>query len=53
MRQMRTIPGGIGMLMEHWIEHYHQTGYRFDLAYCRVGSLVGQAAIQSSVEKRG
>jgi hypothetical protein len=45
VRQMRTIPGGIGMLMEHWIEHYHQTGYQFDLAYCRVGSLVGQAAI--------
>ena len=53
VRQMRTIPGGIGMLMEHLIEHYHQTGCRFDLAYCRVGSLVGQAAIRSSVEKRG
>ena len=39
--------------MEHWIEQYHQTGHRFDLAYCRVGSLNGQAAIRSSVEKRG
>ena len=39
--------------MEHWIEQYHQTGHRFDLAYCRVGSLSGQAAIRSSVEKRG
>ena len=45
VRQMGTIPGGIGKLMEHWIEQYHQTGFRFDLAYCRVGSLVGQAAI--------
>ena len=53
VRQMRTTPGGIGMLMEHWIEQYHQIGFRFDLAYCRVGSLVGQAAIRSSVEKRG
>jgi hypothetical protein len=35
--QMQTIPGGIGKLMEHWIEQYHQIGYRFDLAYCRVG----------------
>ena len=51
-RQMRTIPGGIGKLMEHWIEQYHQTGFRFDMAYCRVGSLVGQAAIRSSAEKR-
>ncbi len=45
VRQMRTTPGGIGMLMEHWIEQYHQIGFRFDQAYCRVGSLVGQAAI--------
>jgi hypothetical protein len=50
--QMQTIPGGIGKLMEHWIEQYHQTGHRFDLAYCCVGSLSGQAAIRSSVEKR-
>ena len=39
--------------MEHWIEQHHQTGHRFDLAYCRFGSLSGQAAIRSSVEKRG
>jgi hypothetical protein len=50
--QMRSIAGGIGKLMEHWIEQYHQTGFRFDLAYCRVGSLIGQAAIRSSCEKR-
>ena len=53
VNQMRTIPGGIGKHMEHWIEQYHQIGYRFDVAYCRVGSLKGQAAIRSSVEKRG
>jgi hypothetical protein len=51
--QMQTIPGGIGKLMEHWIEQYHQTGHRFDLAYCRVGSLSGQVAICSSVRMRG
>ena len=34
-------------------EQYHQIGFRFDQAYCPVGSLVGQAAIQSSAEKRG
>jgi hypothetical protein len=31
--QMRTIQGVIGKLMKHWIEQYHQTGFRFDLAY--------------------
>ncbi len=51
--QMQTIPGGIGKLMEHWIEQYHQTRHRFDLAYCCVGTLSGQAAIHSSVKKRG
>lgn len=51
--QMRNIPGGIRKLMEHWIEQYHQIGYRFDVAYCRVGSLKGQAAIRSRMEKRG
>jgi hypothetical protein len=49
--QMRTIPGGIGKLMEHWIKQYHQTGVRFDLAYCRVGSLVGQAAIRQAQKR--
>jgi hypothetical protein len=39
-------------LMEHWIEQYHQTGFRLDMAYCCVGSLSGQAAIQSSTKKR-
>jgi hypothetical protein len=51
--QMRNILGGIGKLMEHWMEHYHQVGYRFDMAYCRAGSLKGQADIRSSAEKRG
>jgi hypothetical protein len=51
--QMRNILGGIGKLMEHWMEQYHQIGYRFDMAYCRAGSLKGQADIRSSAEKRG
>ena len=53
VNQMRTIPGGIGRLMEHWIEQYHQVGHRFDMAYCRVGSLKGQAEIRARAEKRG
>jgi len=27
VNQMRDIPGGIGRMMEQWIEQYHQTGY--------------------------
>jgi hypothetical protein len=53
VNQMRTIPGGISRLMEHWIEQYHQVGHRFDMAYCRVGSLKGQAEIRARAEKRG
>jgi len=52
MTQMRNIPGGIRKLMDHLIEQYHQTSFRFDLAYCRVGSLMEQAAIRSSAETR-
>jgi hypothetical protein len=25
VHQMRTVPGGIAMLIEHWVEQYHQT----------------------------
>ena len=53
VNQMRTTPGGIGKHMEHWIEQYHQIGYRFDVSYRQVGSLFGQAVIRLSVEKRG
>ena len=52
VNQMRTTPGGIGKHMEHWIEQYHQIGYRFDVAYCQVGSLKGQASIRSSIKKQ-
>ena len=37
--QMRRIPGGIGKLMENWVEQYHQDGYRYDVSYCRAGLL--------------
>ena len=45
IKQMRDIPGGIGKLVEHWVERYHQDGFRYDLAYCRAGSLENQAKI--------
>ena len=30
VRQMRTNPGGIVRMIEHWVERYHQIGYRYD-----------------------
>ncbi len=39
-------------MMEHWIEHYHQIGYQFDVAYCRVGSLKFAAKIRATMERR-
>ena len=31
--------GGIARLIEYWAEQYHQVGHRYDLSYCRAGSL--------------
>jgi hypothetical protein len=50
--QMRTIPGGIAKLAEDWVEQYHQSGFRYDLCYCRVGDLKQQAVIRSRAEHR-
>jgi hypothetical protein len=52
VNQMRATRGGIGRLVEHWIEHYHQVGYRYDVAYDRVGSPVKAAEIRAKAEKR-
>jgi hypothetical protein len=52
VNQMRATRGGIGRLVEHWIEHYHQVGYRFDVAYDRVGSTVEAAKIRARSELR-
>ena len=53
VRQMRDVKGGICKLVEHWVEHYHQVGYRYDISYCRLGSLEKQASVRSSAEARG
>ncbi len=29
VKQMRAIRGGIGELIEYWIEQYHQTGFKY------------------------
>ena len=30
VNQMRSIQGGIGLLVEHWVEKYHQVGFKYD-----------------------
>ena len=50
--QMKAIPGGISKLAEDWVEQYHQSGFRYDLSYCRAGSLKQQAVIRSRSEAR-
>ena len=30
VRQMRQAPGGIVRLIEHWVERYHQIGFKYD-----------------------
>ena len=51
VNQMQDIPGGIGRMMEHWIEQYHQTGYRFDVAYSRTGSTERAANVRARLER--
>ena len=51
-RQLLSINGGISRLIKHWVEQYHQVGHRYDLSYCRAGSLEKQAEFGSRLEKR-
>ena len=53
VRQMLLIDGGLARLIEHWVEQYHQVGRRYDLSYCRAGSLEKQAKLRSKLERRG
>jgi hypothetical protein len=48
----QNIPGGIGRMMEHWIEQYHQIGYQFDVACCPVGSMKLATNVQARSERR-
>jgi len=31
--QMRRVKGGIKKLIQHWVEHYHQVGHRYDIKW--------------------
>lgn len=47
--QMKDIEGGIGDLGEHWVELYHQTGYRYDV---RLKGMKDEAKKAKAIAKR-
>ena len=50
--QLKLVGWGFRKMVEHWVEQYHQVGYRYDVSYCRLGSLEKQAGVRSRLEAR-
>ena len=48
--QMRRVKGGIARMIEHWVEHYHQIGYRYDMKWRNQKSELRKANIRSRRE---
>ena len=46
-------PGGTTRPNAQSTWQYHQVGRRYDLSYCRAGSLEKQAKVRSKLERRG
>jgi hypothetical protein len=46
IQQMRTYPGGIAMLIESWVEQYHQTGYGLDVKHKNQKSTLETAKVR-------
>jgi len=51
VNQMRKTEGGIGELGEHWVELYHQTGYRYDVSLRAMKDEKKKAQVISKREK--
>ena len=51
MMQMTTIRGGIGELIEYWIEQYHQTGFKYDMKYRNMPNELAKAMVRARREK--
>ena len=49
--QMRNIRGGIGELIEYWIEQYHQVGFKYDMKYRNMSSDFEKAVVRAKREK--
>ena len=48
--QMRSFPGGVAMLLEYWVESYHQKGKRFDVYWRGMTAIQRQAEIRARLE---
>ncbi|KAL7548721.1 hypothetical protein ACHAWF_011993 [Thalassiosira exigua] len=50
VNQMRTTPGGISMMIEHWVERYHQVGFKYDDQWRLLKSEERKATLRSHRE---
>ena len=50
VNQMRKIPGGIVRMIEHWVERYHQVGFKYDDKWRRLRGEKRKAEIRSTRE---
>ena len=48
--QMRKFAGGLAKLIEHWVEHYHQIGHRYDMKWINQPGEHKKAIIRSNRE---
>ena len=48
--QMRRIQGGIMKMLEHWVEQYHQTGYKYDEMWRTMGDKAKKARVRACME---
>ena len=48
--QMRRIQGGIMKMLEHWVEQYHQTGYKYDEMWRTMGDEAKKARVRARME---
>ena len=50
VHHMRSFPGGVAMLLEYWVESYHQKAKRFDVYWRGMTAIQRQAEIRARLE---
>ena len=48
--QMRTVDGGVALLLEYWVEHYHQVAHKYDVYWRGQTNIQRQATIRARME---
>ena len=51
VQQMRAVPGGIALMLEYWVEHYHQVAHRYDVYWKGMTDTQKQAETRARIEK--